>query len=53
LDETADEMLHWLVGDCRLFGLTMQHWMPVVAGVLVIYIAVLVALNRRDQPHIR
>lgn len=37
--DTAHAALDWLVGDCRLFGLTGQNWMPVVGGGLLLYIA--------------
>jgi hypothetical protein len=35
-------MLNWLTGNCELFGLPGQNWMLVVAGGLLLYIAVLV-----------
>ncbi len=35
-------MLNWLTGNCELFGLAGQNWMLVVAGGLLLYIAVLV-----------
>ena len=53
MDDSTNEMLHWLVGDCRLFGLTMQNWMPLFVGVFLIYIVVLLALNRHDQQRVR
>ena len=39
-------MLHWLVGNCDVFGFAGQNWMLVVAGGLLAYIAVL-AIGRR------
>ena len=35
-------MLNWLTGNCELFGLAGQNWMLVVAGGLLLYMAVLV-----------
>ena len=35
-------MLNWLTENCELFGLPGQNWMLVVAGGLLLYIAVLV-----------
>jgi hypothetical protein len=35
-------MLNWLTGNCELFGLPGQNWMLVVAGGLLLYIAVVV-----------
>jgi hypothetical protein len=34
-------MLNWLTSNCELFGLPGQNWMLVVAGGLLLYIAVL------------
>jgi len=45
--DTAHTMLNWLVGDCYLFGLTGQNWMPVVVGRLLLYITILVNAQRR------
>ena len=48
MGDTAHAALDWLVGDCRLFGLTGQNWMPVVGGGLRLYIAILVIARRRQ-----
>ena len=48
MKDTAHAALDWLVGDCRLFGLTGQNWMPVVGGGLLLYIAILVIARRRQ-----
>ena len=41
-------MLDWLTGNIELFGLPGQNWMLVLAGGLVLYIAVL-AIGRHRQ----
>ena len=41
-------MLHWLVGNCDVFGFSAQNWMLVVAGVLLIYVLTLV-LGRQKR----
>ena len=45
-------MLNWLTGNCELFGVTGQNWMLVVAGGLLLYIAVL-AISHRRQTGVR
>jgi hypothetical protein len=40
-------MLHWLVGNCELFGLTGQNWMLVVAGALALYVVMLMLARPR------
>ncbi len=45
-------MLNWLTGNCELFGLAGQNWMLVVAGGLLLYIAVL-AISHRRQAGVR
>jgi len=49
MNDPTHAALHWLVGDCQLFGLTMQNWMPIIVGVIVIYIVTLAVLNRRNH----
>ncbi len=44
-------MLHWLTGNCRVFGLNGQNWMLVIAGALVVYFVVLALLRRRHRLH--
>jgi len=41
-------VLDWLIGNYEFFGLTGQRWIPVFAGALLIYIAVLIIARRRD-----
>jgi cytochrome c-type biogenesis protein CcmH/NrfF len=41
-------VLHWLISDCRLFGLTAQNWMWVFPSGLLLYIAVLILVRRRQ-----
>lgn len=41
-------MLNWLTGNCELFGVTGQNWMLVVAGGVLLYIAVLAISHRRQ-----
>ena len=53
MHDSTHPMLHWLVGDCRLFGLTMQNWMPLVVGVFLAYIVVLIALGRHRHQRAR
>lgn len=44
-------MLHWLVGSCRVLGLNGQNWMLVIAGALVVYLAALAWIVRRQSTH--
>ena len=46
--DTIGAVLHWLISDCRLFGLTAQNWMWVFHGGLLLYIAVLILVRRRQ-----
>lgn len=43
-------MLNWLVQDFRVLGLTGQNWMPLVGGLLLLYV-VIALLVRQRQPH--
>ena len=45
-------MLDWLTGNCELFGFAGQNWMLVVAGGLLLYIALL-AIGQRRQLDLR
>ena len=45
---TLGAVLHWLISDCRLFGLTAQNWMWVFPSGLLLYIAVLIFVRRRQ-----
>ena len=40
-------MLEWLVGNCRVLGISGQNWMLVVLGALAIYIVTLLLMRRR------
>jgi hypothetical protein len=44
-------MLDWLIGSCDVFGLPCQNWMLALAGALIIYLAALAVLQKR-QPHV-
>lgn len=46
MQKTIAIVLNWLMGNCNLFGFNGQNWMPVLAGGLLLYIAVL-AIGRR------
>jgi len=39
-------VLDWLIGNYEFFGLTGQRWIPVFAGALLLYIAVLIIAQR-------
>ncbi len=39
--------MEWLVSDWQFFGLHGQVWMALFAAGLALYIAVLIAVNRR------
>ena len=52
IGDAPHAMLNWLTGTCELFGLTGQNWMLVVAGGLLLYIAVL-AIGQRRQAGVR
>jgi disulfide bond formation protein DsbB len=41
-------MLNWLTNNCDLLGFNGQNWMLVLAGGLLVYIAVLVIRQRRQ-----
>ena len=43
-------MLHWLVGNCDLFGFNAQNWMLVVTGALVLYLLTLLVTHERRLP---
>lgn len=44
-------MMEWLVGNCcELFGVTVQNWSLLFAGLLLGYIAVLVMTRHRNRP---
>jgi len=40
-------VLHWLMNDFRLFGLTAQNWMWVFPAVLLLYGAILAFIRSR------
>lgn len=42
-------MKSWLVAQCDLFGLSGQNWMLLVAGGMLVYIAILI-VARQIQP---
>jgi hypothetical protein len=44
--DTDRAVLHWLISDCRLFGLTAQNWMWVFPSGLLLYLAVLTVIRR-------
>jgi hypothetical protein len=46
-------VLDWLIHDWHFLGLTGQIWMPVFAAALLLYLAVLIILRRRDGPRTR
>ena len=52
LSRLTQAMLNWLTGNFELFGLPGQNWMLVVAGGLLLYIAVL-AIGRRRHAGMR
>jgi hypothetical protein len=41
-------VLQWLISDCRLFGLPAQNWMWVLTSGLLLYLAVLTVIRRRQ-----
>ena len=41
-------MLQWLISDCHLFGLPAQNWMWVLPSGLLLYLAVLTVIRRRQ-----
>jgi hypothetical protein len=53
MNDPTHAMLHWLVGDCHLFGLTGQNWMPLVIGMFLVYIATLAVVGRRNHQRAR
>ena len=46
--DTLRAVLDWLISDCRLFGLPAQNWMWVFPSALLLYIAVLTFIRRRQ-----
>ena len=46
--DTVRAVLNWLISDCDLFGLAAQNWMWVFPGGLLLYIAVLIFVRRRQ-----
>lgn len=43
-------MLNWLTGNCWIFGLRGQNWMLLLAGGMLVYIAILAYARRRQSP---
>jgi hypothetical protein len=41
-------VLQWLISDCHLFGLAVQNWMWVFPSGLLLYMAVLIVIRRRQ-----
>jgi hypothetical protein len=48
MQDVITAMLNWLTGNCNLLGFNGQNWMLVLAGGLLLYIAVLVIGHRRQ-----
>jgi hypothetical protein len=46
--DTLRAVLQWLISDCRLFGLPVQNWMWVLPSGLLLYLAVLTIIRRRQ-----
>ena len=46
--DTLGAVLQWLISDCRLFGLPAQNWMWVLPSGLLLYLAVLTVIRRRQ-----
>ena len=46
--DTLRAVLQWLISDCRLFGLPIQNWMWVFPSGLLLYLAVLSVVRRRQ-----
>ncbi len=46
--DTQRAVLQWLIKDCHLFGLPAQNWMWVFPSGLLLYIAVLILMGRRQ-----
>lgn len=46
---SPDAMKSWLVAHCHLFGLSGQNWMLLVAGGMLVYIAVLILTRQFQQ----
>jgi hypothetical protein len=53
MNDPTHAALHWLVGDCQLFGLTVQNWMPLMIGMILVYIAALAVISRRNHQRVR
>ena len=48
----SSTVLNWLTDNCEVLGLNGQNWMLVVAGGMLLYIAMLV-IARRHQTRLR
>src|SRR5450759_1170942 len=46
--DTLGAVLQWLISDCYLFGLPVQNWMWVFPSALLLYLAVLTVIRRRQ-----
>jgi small neutral amino acid transporter SnatA (MarC family) len=42
--------MDWLVDNFELFGVTIENWMLVIGGGLLLYIAMLMIARRRQAP---
>jgi hypothetical protein len=45
-------MMNWLVGNSQVFGLTVENWMLLIGGGLLLYFMVL-AVARRCRQSVR
>ena len=49
MQDAVKTTLNWLIGQFELFGFTIQNWMLLIGGVLLVYIVLLAIARRQDR----
>lgn len=48
VEDRATGVLNWLIQDFSFLGLNGQNWMPLFGGALLLYVAVMIVVRRRE-----
>jgi len=49
MQDSVKTALDWLIGQTDLFGFTLENWMLLIGGLLLLYIVILVIARRQDS----
>jgi hypothetical protein len=49
MQDAIKATLNWLIGQSDLFGFSIQNWMLLIGGVLLVYIVLLAIARRQDR----